>query len=100
MRSFGALFLSFLLFGCQHAQDASSSGTATRAEFHVEGMTCEGCESGVKAALEKLEGVQEAEVSHKQKRTSVTYDPARVSPRELEAAIESAGYQASLGDGE
>ena len=94
MRSIGALVLSFLLFGCHHAQDAPSSGAATKAEFHVEGMTCEGCESGVKAALEKLEGVQEAEVWHKKGRTSVTYDPAKVSPRELEAAIESVGYQA------
>lgn len=94
MRSIGALLLSLLLFGCHHVQDAPSSGDATKAEFHVEGMTCEGCESGVKAALEKLEGVQEAEVSHKKRRTSVTYDPAKVSPRELEAAIESVGYQA------
>lgn len=100
MRSIGALFLSFLLFGCHHDQDAPSSSDATKAEFHVEGMTCEGCESGVKAALEKLEGVQEAEVSHKRERTSVTYDPAKVSKEELEAAIESAGYQASLEDGE
>ena len=100
MRSAVALFLTLVLFGCQHAQDAPSSGAAARAEFHVEGMTCEGCESGVKAALEKLEGVQEAEVSHKRERTSVTYDPARVSTQELEAAIESAGYQASLRDGQ
>ena len=95
MRSIGALFLCFLLFSCHHAQDAPSSGDATRAELHVEGMTCEGCESGVKAALEKLEGVQEAEISHKRSRATVTYDPAKVTPRELLAAVESVGYKAS-----
>ena len=100
MRSIGALFLCFLLFGCHRAQDAPFPDGATKAEFHVEGMTCEGCESGVKAALEKLKGVQEAEVSHKEERTSVTYDPAKVSTQEMEAAIESVGYQASLEDGE
>lgn len=99
MRPAGALFLGFLLFGCHRAQDAPLPNGATKAEFHVEGMTCEGCESGVKAALEKLDGVQQAEVSHRKERTWVTYDPARVSAGELEAAIESAGYRASLEGG-
>lgn len=98
MKSASALFLAFLLLGCHHTQDAVPSG-ASRAVFHVEGLSCEGCESGVKAALERIEGVEQAEVSHKKSQTSVTYDPAKVSPRELEAAIEAVGYQASLRSG-
>lgn len=92
MRPALALVLALLIFGCQ---DALPPGAA-RAVLHVEGMTCEGCESGVKAALERLEGVREAEVSHKRSRTSVVYDPSKVGPRELLAAVESVGYKASL----
>lgn len=96
MRFQGALLVAGLLTlgGCGREADATA-----RAVFHVEGMSCEGCQDGIQRALKEREGVREAMVSHKESRASVVYDPARVSPAELEKVIEERGYPATLEKG-
>lgn len=47
----------------------------------------------VTAALREVEGVSDAQVSLAEKRAVVTYDPARVEPAALAAAIRGAGYE-------
>lgn len=58
----------------------------------VKGMTCMGCVSSVKRVLGALPGVSQAEVSLDKAQAEVTYDPARVGPDALKAAIMDAGY--------
>lgn len=47
-------------------------------------------------AVKKLDGVAKVEASHREDRTVVTYDPEKVSPDVIIAAIEKAGYKAKL----
>ena len=96
MRFQGAMLIAGLLTlgGCGREADATA-----RAVFHVEGMSCEGCQDGIQGALERVAGVREAEVSYKESRASVVYDPAQVSPADLEETIEERGYPAKLEEG-
>lgn len=64
--------------------------------LRVEGMTCGGCTLATRKVLERLEGVQKAEVSYEQSRAVVTYDPAKVSVPQMIAAVRTLGYTATV----
>lgn len=66
------------------------------AVFQVKGMTCSGCEGGVRMAVKKLDGVVKVEASYKEGTARVVYDPRKVKPEEIRKAIEKLGYQAQL----
>lgn len=57
----------------------------------IEGMTCEGCASGLQAALSKVPGVTAASVSYEEKRAVVTTTPP-VPEQVLRNAVARAGY--------
>lgn len=57
----------------------------------IEGMTCEGCASGLQAALYRVPGVTAASVSYEEKRAVVTTTPP-VSEEVLRNAVSQAGY--------
>lgn len=59
--------------------------------MHIEGMMCSHCERSVKGALEALEGVVSAEVSH-EKGTAVISLSADVPDQVLKAAVEAEDY--------
>jgi copper chaperone CopZ len=59
----------------------------------VEGMMCPHCEARVKEALLNVDGVVSAEADHKSAEARVV---GNVSSDALIAAVESAGYKASL----
>ena len=61
--------------------------------FHVEGMTCGGCASGVQRSLTKLEGVKSAEVSLAGSLATVSYDPDAVTPEQMQQAVEKIGFK-------
>ena len=58
----------------------------------IEGMTCGGCVASVQRVLAALDGVERAEVSLDRKEATVSYEPGRVTPGDLKAAVEDAGY--------
>ncbi len=58
----------------------------------IEGMMCPHCEAHVKNALEALEGVDSAEVSHKDGMAVVTLS-AEVLDETLKATVEAQGYK-------
>ena len=58
----------------------------------IEGMTCGGCVASVQRVLAALDGVERADVSLEKKEATVRFEPARVTPDTLKAAIEDAGY--------
>ena len=58
----------------------------------IEGMMCEHCEKRVKDALEKLDGVDSAVVSHESKNAVVTVND-KFSEEQAKNAIEDAGYK-------
>ena len=66
-----------------------------RLELPIEGMTCAACAVRVEKKLNKLDGVSAA-VNYATERAAVEFDADVVSPEQLVAAVESAGYRASI----
>ena len=62
----------------------------------VEGMTCAACQSHVQRALQSQPGVRDASVNLMMKRAAITFDPARITPARLVAAVHESGYEAKL----
>lgn len=65
-------------------------------KFNVTGMTCAACSSHVEKAVQKLQGVQKAEVSLLTNSMKVSYDDKVLSPQSIIAAVEKSGYAASV----
>ncbi len=63
--------------------------------FDVGGMTCAACQAHVDRAVSKLDGVQSVAVNLLAGSMLVGYDPAQVSPDDICAAVDRAGYSAS-----
>jgi P-type Cu+ transporter len=74
------------------AAPETETPTSTRIVLPVEGMTCAACSNRVGRALSKLDGVEVANVNFATHRAAVTYDPAKVAPDALKAAVEKVGY--------
>jgi len=72
-----------------------STTSPERLELPIEGMTCASCATRIEKRLNKLEGV-EATVNYATENAAVMFDPARVAPEDLVAAVEAAGYHAKL----
>ena len=70
---------------------AVTAGTES-CTLDIGGMTCASCVRRVEKVLAKLDGVELAEVNLATEAASVVYDPARVGPDQLAAAIATAGY--------
>lgn len=63
--------------------------------FDVGGMTCAACQAHVDRAVSKLDGVHSVAVNLLAGSMLVDYDPAQVSPNDICAAVDRAGYSAS-----
>ena len=74
-----------------NGQKAGEENTMTKT-VKIEGMMCEMCEKHVKNALEKLDGVQSAEVSH-EKGTAILTLTKEVSQEDVKKAIEDQDYR-------
>jgi copper chaperone CopZ len=81
---------------------AQKSGTAqvriVQCALKVNGMHCQGCAEGVRAALLKLPGVKAAEVDYERGTARVEFDPARTSPEKIVAAFNDSvkGFRVEL----
>ena len=60
----------------------------------ISGMTCASCAASVQKALEKLDGVHEANVNIAAEKAKVVYNPAQTRISEIKNAIGRAGYKA------
>jgi cation-transporting ATPase V len=61
-------------------------------EFSVTGMTCGSCAARVERVLARQEGVERAAVNLATERAVVSFDPQRLGPDDLVAAVGKAGY--------
>ncbi len=50
----------------------------------------------MKIAVKRLDGIHQVEASYKEDKAVVVYEPSRVSPEEIKAAIEEIGFKAEL----
>ncbi|MDX6680081.1 MAG: P-type Cu+ transporter [Solirubrobacteraceae bacterium] len=64
-------------------------------DLPIVGMTCAACAARVEKRLNRLDGVR-ASVNYATEQASVDYAPAKLTPAELVATIEQAGYTATL----
>ncbi|KMQ83338.1 copper-transporting atpase-like protein [Lasius niger] len=62
-------------------------------QWHVAGMTCEGCSTRLNKLLNAAEGVETAQVELAGKQAIIGYDPARIQPAALKNLIEDAGFE-------
>ncbi|HXG93033.1 MAG TPA: copper ion binding protein [Blastocatellia bacterium] len=70
------------------------SAEEASAMISISGMTCDACAIEIESALAKAPGVKSADVSYKQARALVVYDPAQTNVDAIRAAINSTGYKA------
>ena len=62
----------------------------------VRNMTCGSCPITVRKSLERLDGVLEVKATLKPPEAIVTYDPSRISIRDMIAATTNVGYPSSV----
>lgn len=75
---------------------AERAAAVAKATLDVKGMTCAGCETTVRLALERTPGVSSAVVSFERGEAAVDYDPARVTADEVARELTRAtGYAAA-----
>ena len=65
-------------------------------KYNVTGMTCAACQARVQKSVSHLPGVQECNVNLLKNSMIVTYDDQAVNSGQIIAAVEKAGYGASL----
>jgi Cu+-exporting ATPase len=64
--------------------------------FPVEGMTCASCVNRITRFLQKVDGVEAANVNLASESATVRFDPALVGVDDLIAAVDAAGYVAHV----
>jgi Cu+-exporting ATPase len=73
-------------------RDAGYDADVRETSLGVTGMTCASCVGRVERALGRVQGVLGANVNLANERATVTYLVGEVEPRDLEEAVEGAGY--------
>jgi Cu+-exporting ATPase len=73
-------------------QTDPSTTPNTEVTFPVTGMTCASCVRRIEKALNRVAGVQDANVNLATERARVVYDPSVATLPNMQAAIEKAGY--------
>lgn len=63
--------------------------------FKIEGMACASCARAVEKAVEKLDGVTEANVNLATEKLIFNYEPSKVKLADIKKEIENAGFKAN-----
>nr|WP_183384789.1 mercury resistance system periplasmic binding protein MerP [Halomonas stenophila] len=79
--------ISLLALLCMPAWAAMQTVTLS-----VPGMTCAACPITVKAALNKVDGVSQVDVSYENREAVITFDDSRTFIEALTEATTNAGY--------
>ncbi len=82
---------------CHHEATGSAAGHDRAHELLIEGAGCASCVGKIEAALQKVPGVDSAEMNFAQRSVSVVGD---VSDQALITAVEAAGYGAKVAQSE
>lgn len=67
-----------------------------KAEFNIEGMTCNACAADIKETLEETAGVTSADVTLKRKTAIVDFDEQTVQQSTIIKKIQDLGYTATI----
>lgn len=92
----GVLFLFGLVTACndQKTPPDNQQANMKMVVIPVEGMSCVACVARVKKTLTSIVGVGDVQVSLVEGNARVRFDPSRLAPERLVAAINGLGYHA------
>src|SRR5918992_6235546 len=79
-------------------EDAGYGTEVGETTLGIMGMTCASCAGRVEKALKKVPGVLDANVNLANEKATVEYLPGDVELRDLEKAVEGAGYDVVRGE--
>ncbi len=82
---------------CSSKATSADAGSARKLTFGVAYMTCNGCASSVKKAIQVVDGVQSVAVDYRSGVADVEFDYASVSSADIIKAVEKAGFSAQIG---
>lgn len=90
------LFLFGLITACTDQKTPADyqQGNMKTVVIPVEGMSCVACTARVKKTLTSIAGVGDVQVSLAERNARVRFDPSRLAPDRLVAAINGLGYNA------
>ena len=91
-----AALLALCTYAAEPAPAAPGKAIApasTTAVIPVKGMHCGGCVNHVNEAVKKLDGVKSVETDLAKEQTTVVFDPGKVKPDQIVAAITKSGYE-------
>ncbi len=71
---------------------SSLANEAKEANIQITGMTCAACATRIEKGLNKMEGVQSANVNLALEKSSIKYDPSKLSEADFEKKIAALGY--------
>lgn len=70
----------------------TEAGNIKEASLQITGMTCAACATRIEKGLNKMEGVEQASVNLALEKSTIKYDPTRLSETDFEKKIEALGY--------
>jgi Cu+-exporting ATPase len=68
------------------------SKAVKEANIQISGMTCAACATRIEKGLNKMGGVEQATVNLALEKSSIKYDPSKLSEEDFEKKIEALGY--------
>ena len=71
---------------------ASNDKAAKESSLQITGMTCAACANRIEKGLKKMDGVEQASVNLALEKSTITYDPSKLSEEDFEKKIEALGY--------
>ncbi len=77
-------------------KNATKNAPMKSTQLQIDGMHCQGCAKIVEMLLTAVPGVKSASASYADHGAKAFYDPTTVEPAALVAAVERAGYQATI----
>jgi copper chaperone CopZ len=67
----------------------------SKAEFKIDGMSCDGCVRSIELKLSSIPGVSYAHVNLGAGIASVEYEDGKATPEQLMAAVKQIGFEAA-----
>ena len=67
--------------------------------FSIQGMHCASCSTRIEKVLGSMPEIQAAKVNLASEKAAVTFDPARITVREIREAIDNLGFEAQRASG-
>lgn len=71
---------------------STEAGNVKEASLQITGMTCAACATRIEKGLNKMAGVEQASVNLALEKSTIKYDPTRLSEADFEKKIEALGY--------